>query len=67
MRFFSRRALNSAVRALFSNIGVFVSVRTVIKQLLLAESAAQLRMLSKKVVIKDISFLALVVRRVALT
>ena len=52
---------------MFSNIGVFISVRTVIEQLLLTKSAAQLKILSKKVVIKDIGFLALVVRRVALT
>ena len=60
MRSFSRRALNSAVGALFGNISVSISVRAVAVHFLVLEGTAQLRVLGKKVVVENTSLLTLV-------
>jgi hypothetical protein len=50
-----------------SDIGITVSVEAVTELLPILEGAAQLRVLSKKIVVKNTSLLALVARSAALT
>ena len=52
---------------MLGNIGILVSVEAVTVLLLILEGAAQLRVLSEEVVIKDAGFLALVARSTTTT
>jgi hypothetical protein len=52
---------------LLGDVGILVGVGAVIVLLLILEGAAQLRVLSEEVVIKDAGFLALVARSTTTT